>query len=512
MAKKMDKIFLVYLIILFAGLLILAFSNSLFSDEGTHLMLSVFYRDLIGNVVETGDFSVSHMYQYGIDYLTDYPKLQIAYPPVYHFTAGASFALFGLTEYAGRVVSIIYTILFLAVLYLLVRKYFGSKLAFLAAALFSLSPYTLFSSTRVMQDFSMFFWLLLSVYIFSYAMERKHAWLFALTGLTAALATLSKQMGAFVMVFFILVILFSERGWKMKLKNLGVMILLFSVLVVPYLYILGSVGGFEINQVVATFYAVEGGQPLSLSDPFYWTYYLIKVPFANILFVPLLASFLYYVYRKEKHWKHMLIWFIVFYMSLTMIPHKVLRFYELFSLPFYITAGFYILKVNRKVRFSGAALVAGYFIISLYIFLPSIGFYPAGSVTEDLYSSLPEGGNLGFISDADPLYSSVVMWHLRVLDNDRDVAVYRACVFDGKTREEIVEIIEKSNIAYLIYPTWKETEAFELIEDELDLVFNVTNGDMRTEVYKYRGFEFRERPDKCNYICLTQEEICVNLE
>jgi hypothetical protein len=96
--NKYDKIFILYLVFLFIFLFLTFEFNSLLADEGTHLLLSAFYKDLIFNILQTRNFSFNHAYEFGIRYLVHYPKLQIAYPPLYHLTTAIVFSLFGLSE------------------------------------------------------------------------------------------------------------------------------------------------------------------------------------------------------------------------------------------------------------------------------------------------------------------------------------------------------------------------------------------------------------------------------
>jgi 4-amino-4-deoxy-L-arabinose transferase-like glycosyltransferase len=506
--SKIDRLFLLYIAVLAVFLSFLIPYNFLFSDEGTHLLLSVFYRDLFSHAVQSGGMSLGDAYQFGVDYLVSYPKLQIAYPPVYHFTTALFFSIFGLSEVVGRFVALIYAVLAFAVFYLIIKKYFGGKTAFLSTALFSFSSYSLFYSSRAMQDFAVYFWLLLSVYIFSVAMERKQLKYFALSGILAAIAALSKQMGGFVLVFFILVVALSKVPFRDKLKNIIVLLLFSSLLLLPYLFVLDSVGGFEINKLVAVGYAVKGGQPLSLMEPYFWTYYLVQLTIKYPVFWVFFGVFLFYVYRKRPHWKFILLWFLVFYICLSLIPHKVPRFFNFFFLPAYISAGYYLLAAEKKVKYLSCILLALYFVFSLSVFMPTVGHFPSDKVAEYAYENIPAGGNIALLSDEDPLFSSVVMWHLRKLDENRTIAVYRPCLFDNKTGREMLNILDENNIYFIIYLKGSRNRQIEKIIDELELDFELEYNNLSARIYRYKNFVYKKQEAVCNYVCLTRQKIC----
>lgn len=503
--KCMDKLFLFYIIILFLFLSSTIQNNFLFSDEGTHLLLSVFYNDLISYLVKTGNISFNEMYRFGIGYLVNYPKLQIAYPPIFHLTTGLAFSIFGLSEIYGRYIALIYAVSSFCVMYILVKRYFGEKIAFISTVLFSFSPYALFYSSRVMQDFAVYFWLFLSVYMFSLAMEKRRYRYFAIAGILSALAFLSKQMGGFVVIFFSLILFISKMDKGEKLKYITIILSFFFMFLLPYLVILYKVGGFEINKMVAIGYAIKAGQPLSPLEPYLWLYYLFQMK--SPVFWLFMLGFLFYIYKKKPRWRFILLWFIVFYICLSIIPHKIFRFYNFFFLPTYITAGYLLISIEKKIRYMSCILLFLYFVFSFLIFLPTIKYFPTEMVIDYIYKNIPNGGNVALLSDDDPLFSSVVMWHLRKMDENRTISVYRPCLFFNKTRSEIIDIIENNNIYFIIYLKDSERKEIENIMNKLNLEFELEYDKWTAQVFRYRDFTLKEKP-LCNYICLTKQKIC----
>lgn len=509
-----DKLIIVYLSFLSLFLIYIFYLNSLSPDEGTHLLLSVFYKDLISHLIETRDFSFNNAYDYGIKYLTTYPKLQIAYPPLYHLSNVIIFSIFGISIFAGRLVNLIYTIMALLIFYLIVKKISNPKIAFISTFLFSFSPISIYSASSVTMDFSVFFWLLLSVYMFIRSIKEKKGKFFFLTGILVFLATLSKQMGGMIIFFFSLVllngVLYKRKARSQNLKFMIILILSFSLPLLPYLFILNKVGGFEINKMVAIGYASTSGEPTSLLDPMFWLYYFYTVMnLGNVnsfIFLPLfLFSFIFYIYNKNPYWKKILLFFLVFYIGLSLIPNKEPRFSQYFLLPSFFTLGYYLSKTKKSLV---SLFLILYVITTLYVFLPTINYYPVEFVANYIYENISENGNVATFSDIDPLHSSVVMWHLSQLDEDRKIRVYRTCVFDGKEKEEILELLKNNNIYFVIYSTWSKNNQIEKIKDNLTLINKVNSNGLTTEIYAVDNFRYDPNKKICNYICLTKQTIC----
>ncbi|MBL7206843.1 MAG: glycosyltransferase family 39 protein [Candidatus Aenigmarchaeota archaeon] len=500
--KKIDKIFLVYILILFLSLAFTFQYKSILSDEGTHLLLSVFYKDLFFHGIETG-FGFENLYDFGINYLVHYPKLQVIYPPLFHFSNAFVFSVFGISELFGKFVSLLYAILSFSVFYLIISKVFNKKLALVSTILFSLSPISLLFISGVFQDFVSIFWLLLSIYSYVFALEKGKTRFFALTGFFVFLSVMGKQMGGFIILFFICHMLFlikTKENKKQNIKNLIVLLLCFSLPLTPYLFALQKIGGFEINKMVAIDYAFDQGEPVSIFDVNYWTSYVARSVNDNIFLVFMFPVFLFYILRKNPYWKYMLSYFLLFYILLSLIPNKEPRFAQFFLLPVYLATAYYLLKDRRIL----VGFIVVYFIFSASIFVQTLNHYPIDEVAEKLFNNIPEGGNIATFTDKDPVYSSAIMWHLRLLDKERKTAVYRKCIFDGKNSTEIEKILQENNI-YFITKVKEDNEQINL--ENISLFFNITKNNITIEIYKYDGFFYEEKPF-CNYICLTKEAIC----
>lgn len=493
-----DKIFIIYIIVLFFSLLISFQFSSLIPDEGTHLLLSSFYKDLASNIIQTWDFSFQNAYQYGINYLIHYPKLQIAYPPLFHFTtAFLYYPLLGASEMAGRLSNLIYATLAFVIFFIITRKYFDSKTALMATVFFSFWPFSLYFSSRVLIDFTAFFWILVSVVFFIFALENKRTRFFALAGFLTFLATMGKQMGAFLILFF----LFCSVWKKQNLKNILVLLLCFSMPLIPYLFVLNKAGGFEINMLVAVDAAAVQGESLSMSDTAYWTYYItrpiIYMPFTAVFFL----AFFFYVYKKEKYWKEFLLWFLIFFVCLSVIPNKATRFYQFFALPFYVIAAHYLAKIESKAAI--LAVFSIYIIWSLVIFLPTIEYQPIKEVSDYIFENIPSGANVVFLSEEGQYFSSSYMFFLAKRDVSKNIFVYRVCTFIGKTGEEVYNFLKKNSVFYVIgdYSVYND---YNILKESLIPIKNFGN----IKLFRFKDFE-SAKTRNCNFICVLNKEVCL---
>lgn len=506
--SKYDRIFIIYLIILSTVLSSTFFYNHIWADEGTHLLLAVFYKDILSYALQTHTLSFHQLYNYGINYLVSYPKLQIAYTPLFHITTSLAFFVFGASEFAGRFVNLIYTIGSFSIFYLLVKRFFDQKTAFISALLFSLSPISLIYGSRAMMDFTSIFWLLASLYVFSLAEKNNKLKYYATAGFFAFLSALGKQMGAIVLLFFAVMILknpFKKVNWNLgNFKKLFILFLTFSMFFLPYLYLMNLVGGLKLNELVAIDYASEQGEPTSILDYGFWLFYISKPITLSPAMPILLVSLFFYCYKKNSHSKPLLLFFLIFYICLTLIPNKELRFSQFFMLPAYVAASHYL---NKTKKYFAIILILCYVLVSYFVFVPSIVSYPTNQIADFIYQNNKQGGNVAFFSDNEPLYSSSVMWYVRTMDESRGIRFYRSCVFDQKNETEILSIMKDNNIYFVIYSSWSENKNIDKIKDKLDLKLEVGGSEYKTLIYTFKDFEYK-KTDKCNFICLTKEVIC----
>jgi hypothetical protein len=490
-----DKVLVLVLSAYVVFMLPIVTTTYLTADEGTHLLLSIFYKDLFTHLLHTKDFSFENAYNFGLNYLIHYPKIQIAYPPLYHFTNAITFTLFGASEFVARVVTLIYAIVSFVLFYSLLKRIFNSRIAFFATLLFAFSPFSLFYASHALQDFTVWFFFLFSLYTFYLALEKNSTKYFALAGFLACLAALSKQMGGFVIFFLLVVGVIRKIGWK----KIMLMLFCFAILLIPYLFLQWKIGGFEINKLVAIGYAFEQGEPTSILDPLFWLWYLIE-PTKTFYLLPLLvASLFVYAWKKEEHWKTFLLFFAIFYVLLSIIPNKEPRFATFFLFPCFATLAYYITKFRKLIPL----IISAYLIFSFLWFISTIQFYPQREIAEFVL----QGKSIAIFSEGDPFFSSVLMWYVRLNDKNLTKHVFRACNFVNMTKEELINTLKEKNVDHIVFSTWAPVIDPNKISDKIELMKVFEKNGLKTEIYKFKEVK-GESKVLCNKICLTGWEIC----
>jgi 4-amino-4-deoxy-L-arabinose transferase-like glycosyltransferase len=483
--KNYDLLCIVYLIIYSLIIIPLLGIPSIMSDDGTHMLLSLFYRDLTTTILKNRDFSFSKAYNFSFSYLVHYPKLQVFYPPLYHLVTGLLFySILGISSFAARFSNFIFGILSITVLYIFSSRFTDKRSAFISVLIFSLNPTTLSYIRLTMKDFATIFFSLLCMLIFFMAKKNKKSRYFFVSGVLASLAVLSDRSGL-VLLPTVFAIFLLERE---KLKNILIFFLSSSILLIPYSLIVLKVGGLGLNLLIYQGYGFLSETP--------WERLLLLSPVFGILFVSLTI----YVKKKKQMWKEFLVWFFVGFIMIFFMVFKP-RFIQFFLLPAYTVAGFWLSKKKTiLIIILIYSLVVSFYLIKTYLF-PT---YPVQEVVEYVYSNLPDKANIALLTErGDTLYSSSFMFPVASLDENKTIMFLRPCYFWNKTGEETIGILKESGVYFVIGV--KETPEYDnliQIKDELEKVLEKDT----IEVYRFK--DYKPTDNNCNYICTTGEILC----
>ncbi|MGD8239957.1 MAG: glycosyltransferase family 39 protein, partial [Armatimonadota bacterium] len=133
-----------------------------------------------------------------VRYFFDFPALSIGKPIFHYWPMAASFELFGVGVWQGRLISALLGIGTAAVVYLLARHLFGRAAGLAALALYTFSRYTLYMDRSMKEDAQAAFFALLGIYLFVLAWERRRSPLMAAAGGALGLSLFTKPSGFFV--------------------------------------------------------------------------------------------------------------------------------------------------------------------------------------------------------------------------------------------------------------------------------------------------------------------------
>jgi len=171
--------------------------------------------------------------------------------PVYPIFLSAIYFIFGHTLQAVRITQILGNTLVCLILYLLGKEIKDARVGMFAAFLWAVYlPAAFFSGTILADNLSIFL-LVLSIYLFTVALRRKDFKFFIPGTLCLAMFMLSRQIMAFIWVFFLAGIWFIARkrhGFKYALKAVLTVLLVLSSVYLPFLF-LNSFTANKINPI-----------------------------------------------------------------------------------------------------------------------------------------------------------------------------------------------------------------------------------------------------------------------
>lgn len=140
-----------------------------------------------------------------------FPAMSDFYPPGYHYAVAAAFRVFGESIATARAVSLAWSLASVVALYLFASSLFGRGGGVLAAIAWAFNRVEVTHSVAVMAESQFNALFLLGAWAAVLSYRRDRAWLWAITGLLAGAATLTKGL-AYPLLFTALVLL--ALGWK----------------------------------------------------------------------------------------------------------------------------------------------------------------------------------------------------------------------------------------------------------------------------------------------------------
>jgi 4-amino-4-deoxy-L-arabinose transferase-like glycosyltransferase len=470
------------------------------------MLLGLFFRDL-GNFILKNGFA--HAYDFAFNYLVAYPKLSIHYPPLYFFLLAIVFSL-SATVFTAKLITLLFSIATIFVTYKLGEMFYDKRTSIIAAALFSLSPLITQLSGSVMTDMPMMFFFMTTFYLYMLGFKTDKNRLYILAAITLSLGILTKWFIFPIIGILLIHLLLNYRRNVKPIKKYILSILLAALILLPYLIFMIK---FNILGLWSKVFEVRfstgnaATQHLEKNPPFYkigaWLYYpkVLVEQMGLLMFCISVLSVIWFVWKKERYWKLIITWIIVVYVLLSVFQNKEIRYSITYLPAFSLTTAYTMNKFFGKKRLFYLVviiLILPQFFVTYYT-LPR-SKYPMGEVADYVYRNTK--GNVALITEGG-VYASGFMFNLAKLDVNRNIIVFRHCVFYNKTEDNIQQFLRDNKIYYLILVKGEGGgENFSKIKNiELQKQFD------STQIYVYKNFDGTSQK-RCNYVCLTDEEIC----
>jgi len=502
-----DKLFILILSIWFIILLFVIFLQGHGVDESTHSFVGLFLRDFIVDWSKHPTFSFSKIYNYAVNYMVFYPKISLHYPPVPQIFFATAYLFFYPSIIVSRGIVLLFSMGFIALIYLFVKDFFkNKKIALISAAIFLTSPIVVLHSTQALQEIPFIFFFTLTVFLFLKALKHeKNNKYYALAAISTVFCILSKWQAITIVPVILSYVILQERK---KLKLVLLYLCLAGIILTPYYVIL-----YKTNLLLLP---LEANIPGPGSPKWYeiqgWLYYL-RVLIFDQFFLPvgLVLLFSSFVYIKDKRlgWKLFLIWIVIIYVAMVFIENKNPK-YTINMLPAVVIPSSYIIynylkKAGRKVLF---VLLSGLLILQFLFALSSI---PKGySEVEEISKYVVVNSKGNILVNSALGTSSPFIFEIAKIDSFNHQILHPCLV--NEANESFGELIERFNIEYIITErnynllSDRQREFLNYLDNSEEFVKEKEYSEF--VVFRKSNFVLKGQEKICNYICATHELIC----
>ena len=266
----------------------------------------------------------------------DYAEISSFYPPLFDVVTVGFFRILGVTVVSARLVSLLFSLLSLWLVFELVCRLYGIKTALVASVLLGLSPgYYWLSRVAMIETMMVFFFLLTLFFFFSWLCNRQDKML-VFGGLALGLGFLTKyQVLVAGVIMLISILLLARDHLRPGLSKFALLILTAIAVTVPWLLISYQI--YASKMLDEWVYALQMGNPekslYSTRFPipiFYffemtWPYSDVH-PISLLLYIVSLLGLGFFAWRRNRSDRLLLIWFVVVYVFFTLIPNKHWRY------------------------------------------------------------------------------------------------------------------------------------------------------------------------------------------
>lgn len=294
------------------------------------------------------------------DYMTTYAY----YPPVFDLVATGFFGVLGVSEIAGRLVAVTFSVLAIWLLFEFTKRTYGVKKALIASILLGTMPgFFWLSRVTMLETMLIFFFTLVMFAFYTWLSNDGSYKALVFSGLALGIGVLAKYQIIVAALAMLLSILFLARNrLKFNLAKYLILIVIVVLVVAPWflaIYHYNGMTKFQTIQYVMT----EGGQDRPAYSnrfqpmPFY---YLVEMtwPFNDIpvhpislpIFILGLCGLGLFAYRRSKQDIFFLLWFLVVYVFFTLIPNRQWRYVTPLFPILAIAAACFIMFLYAKVQ------------------------------------------------------------------------------------------------------------------------------------------------------------------
>ncbi len=282
------------------------------------------------------------------------------YPPLYSAFTTVSFELLGASLFSARLVSAVFSIFSLWIVFELAYSMYGGKAALLSSVLLAIMPGYFWLSRLALLEIMLVFFFTLSLFFFYRWLKSHKSWMLVLSGLALGFGFLTKyQVIAAVPVMIVSMLVLGRGQLKRLFSRFTLFIVAALAVIIPWLVIAYSVLASHVfNQWM---YALQMGNPgrslYSVRFPipiFYlvemtWPYFDVH-PISILLYIVGLTGLGMFVWRRKREDKFVFVWFISVFVFFTLISNREWRYVLTLFPALAISASVFFLFVYDKLH------------------------------------------------------------------------------------------------------------------------------------------------------------------
>ena len=266
----------------------------------------------------------------------EYKELNYFYPPLFDGVIMIFFRFLEISVYSGRLVSVVFSLLSIWVVFELAYRMYGAKTALISSILLGIFPGYFWLSRLVMIETMLVFFFTVSIFFFfSWLTYRKDKLLF-LSGLALGFGFLTKYQILIAGVIMVVSgMILTREHFRLWFSKFILIFVVAATIIIPW--ILVSYQTFGFSMLDNWIYALQIGNPskalYSVRYPFPLFYFIeIVWPYSDIhpislfLYIISLFGLGLFAWRRKKEDKMLLIWFAVVFIFFTLIPNKHWRY------------------------------------------------------------------------------------------------------------------------------------------------------------------------------------------
>jgi hypothetical protein len=296
------------------------------------------------------------------------------YPPVYDSFVALSFLLFGASIFSARLVSVVFLILTVFVIYGMANLLYNSrKAALLSTVLFAVMPGIIWLSKLAMIETLLVFVVSLSMFFF-------FRWLQTSSKKDQTLGIIALIIGVLVkyqvLVIVPIIMLMGTFFWKkdyfkaelkkwFTMPKLAIVItaLVVAVSVLTVLLITGTLDfliyAFGVGSQQKAVYSTRYPLPIFYLLEITWFTDILH-PVSVLLYLVSLAGLAFMVYRRKAGDKFLLMWFLVVYVVFTLVPNREWRYLSVVFPVLALAASSLVMSIWGKLRQIGQTARSGF--------------------------------------------------------------------------------------------------------------------------------------------------------